>query len=149
MEAPALTEPRIVGLLQDQIFRDGHIPDQALQIPVFRHVADAIFDEAVGVEHRHAAALDMDLAALRCDNAGDELRQLRLAVAVDAGDADDLAAVNLEGQIVQAAVLAFLIEVDMIQLCDDLAAVRFDLFILRDRQLLADHHAGKLLPVRF
>ena len=71
-----------------------------------RDVADAVLDEAVRVEDGDAVTPELDRAALRGDDAGDELGQLGLAVAVDTRDADDLSGVDAERQIGEAAVLA-------------------------------------------
>ena len=125
-----VAEARIVGVLEDKIFRDRHIADQALQVAVLGDVADAVLDEAVRVEDGDAVTLEPDRAALRGDDAGDELGQLGLAVAVDTRDADDLSGVDAERQIGEAAVLALLVIVHMVELRDDLMAGGVDLFIV-------------------
>ena len=89
-----------------------------------------MLDEAVRVEDGDAVTLELDRAALRGDDAGDELGQLGLAVAVDTRDADDLSGVDAERQIGEAAVLALLVIVHMVELRDDLMAGGVDLFIV-------------------
>ena len=55
-----VAEARIVGVLEDKIFRDRHIADQALQVAVLGDVADAVLDEAVRVEDGDAVTLELD-----------------------------------------------------------------------------------------
>ena len=86
-----VAEARIVGVLEDKIFRDRHIADQALQVAVLGDVADASARMKPFGSKTATRTLELDRAALRGDDAGDQLGQLGLAVAVDTRDADDLA----------------------------------------------------------
>ena len=71
---------------------------------VLRHVADA--DEPLRVRivlgERQRLAVDQDFAAAQGTDAGERLEQLRLAVAGDARDAEDLAFAQNEGDAVDA-----------------------------------------------
>ena len=88
--------------------------------------------------------MEDDLAAGRVADAGENFEQLRLAVAGDAGDADDLAGADLEGNVGEAAHA----------LCVDIAQVLHlqqrrarHGRLLRDPQqhAAADHQLGKFL----
>ena len=146
-QAVPLAELRLIRCLQHQILRNGHVADQSLRVSVLRDVGHVIGDKGIGVKDRHLLVLQIDTAALRRDHAGDQLRQLRLAVAVHTGDAHDLAPVDLQGHIVDAAVLVLLVIVHMGQLRHHLCAGGVLLLVLGLAQLLADHHVGQLLPV--
>ena len=57
-------------------------------------MAHAVLNKAVRVKDRDALSLEMDLARVRRENAGNELSKLRLTVSVHARHADDLTRVN-------------------------------------------------------
>ena len=92
-------------------------------------MAHAVLNKAVRVKDRDTLSLEMDLACVRRENAGNELGQLRLAVSVHTRHTDNLTRMDFQGQIAQTAVLAFLVEIHMIELGHDLRAARVDLFI--------------------
>ena len=125
-----LAELGRIGLLEHQILRNGHIAHQALRVAVLRNVGNAVCNERMGVEDRYAPILQVYLASLRRDNAGDQLRQLGLTIAVHAGDSYDLTAADLQGHIVDTAVLMFLVIVHMVQRRHDLSAGGIHLLVL-------------------
>ena len=82
---------------------------------------------------------------LRGDDAGDELGQLALAVAVHPGDAHDLAAGDGEGYVVEAAVLGGLVEIHNSEIARA-PARPIPLLVVGGSQLPADHQIGQLRP---
>ena len=110
-------------------------------------MGDAVLDKAVGVEDGQPRTGQLQRAAVRRDNAGDDLGQLGLAVAVHTGDAHDLAPVYHQRHIVQAVVLGLLMVVDVGQRHRHLSVGTVLFLILIGDQLAADHHAGQLLAV--
>ena len=79
-------------------------------------------------------------------DAGQHLQQLGLAVAGDAGDADDLAGAQLEADIVEQPHAALVEQAEMLGLEQHLAALRRRLVEL-EPHLAADHQLGQLLGV--
>src|SRR5690606_10279657 len=96
-------EALAVGVL-GLVAEDGILPgleggDQAHALAVLRYVADIGLAGALGTgvaAKGNRRALDPDLPEQRGAHAADRLQQLRLAVAGDAGDADDLAGAHGE-----------------------------------------------------
>ena len=81
------------------VLADGHRPDQALQAAVLGHVGDA---EVAGLARRgdgDRAAVELDRAGGRRGDAEDRQRELGAAGADEAGEAEDLAAAELEGDV--------------------------------------------------
>ena len=73
------------------------------------------------------------------EEAGDRLDQLRLSVAVDAGDADDLAGAHLERDAAHLLEPALVLDVDVLELEHDLARARRRL-VDAEEDVTADHH---------
>ena len=68
---------------------------------VLRHMGEAEFAQRrAGSTLSIGLAVEQDLARSRLADAGDRFQQFRLAVAGDAGDADDLAGADVEGDVV-------------------------------------------------
>ena len=62
-------------------------------------------DKIVGVIDRYFAVSQVEVSLLRGDHPGQHLGQLRLSVAVHAGDSDDLTAADGQGDIIEPVVL--------------------------------------------
>ena len=145
MQAVQRGKLRLVGLLEHKIVRDRHVADQALQIPVLRDERHVVLDRGPRAEDRDLLSLALELAALRREHARQQLRELRLPVAVHTGNADDLAPADAEADVIEARVLGLLMIIDVLQ-GDDRSGLHVLLFVLRLLQLAADHHVGQLLP---
>jgi hypothetical protein len=74
-----------------------------LLVAVLRDVGDAGVADLGDGATREVVALERDASARRRPQPDDRLRELALTVPLDAGDAEDLARADLEGQPVQLA----------------------------------------------
>ena len=112
---------------------------------VLRDVADA--DDALGMRvvlsRRQRLAVDQDFAAAQGPDPGERFEQLRLAVAGDAGDAEDLAFPQGEGDAVDPHDAAVVAHDEIARFERDLARMRLALVDLEDH-LAADHGVGEL-----
>ena len=105
LEEARLDELRLEVPLEHHIVLQGVVQHQAVLMPVLGDVADArggaLADTGVG----NVMPLEDNLSRSQGLNAGKAVDQLALAVAVDAGDADDLARTALEGDVLDGVVL--------------------------------------------
>ena len=73
-------------------------------VAILRHMREAAVAQLAGIGDRRSTSIgspsSMTAPDIGAADAGDRLEQLRLAVAGDAGDADDLAGAHLEGDVV-------------------------------------------------
>ena len=92
------------------------------------------------------APVERDAAALRRAHAAQRLDELALAVALDAGDADDLAGPHLEVEAVDGGVAAVVVDLQPLDLQHDVAGVGVTLLHLQD-DAAPDHHVGQAGPV--
>ena len=92
---------------------------------------------------RQRLAVDEDLAAAERADAGERLEELRLAVARDAGDAEDFAFPQDEGDVVDANDAAVVAHHEVARLERDPARMRGALVDLQD-DLAPDHRVGEL-----
>ena len=86
--------PRQLGrvvLAQGEVLRQREVEDEAAALAVLGDVRDAVADHAARAGVGHVVAADDDRARIDRPQAGDRLDELALAVAVDAGQGDDLA----------------------------------------------------------
>ena len=98
--APGERRPADPG--QRHAFRQRQRADHADRHAVLRHAADAArLDEARG-QAGHHLAVEFDGAAGRGKHAGDHVGERPLAVAGDAGDADDLAGAKRQRHVLEA-----------------------------------------------
>ena len=87
-------------LAQGEVLGEREVEDEAAPVAVLGDVADAGAQRALDAAARDLGPVDRDRAALGLAQAGDRLDQLGLAVAVDAGHADDLAGAHLQREAV-------------------------------------------------
>ena len=91
-----IAEDRVLVLLEGQ-----HQPDM---VAVLRHMGEAAVAQLAGIgDADHVDRLAVEhrrVPDTRAADAGDRLDQFRLAVAGDAGNADDLAGAHVEGDVV-------------------------------------------------
>ena len=116
--------------------------DQAHAQPVFRHVGAAL-DAGLG-RVDDGQALDGDGAGGRVADAGHRLQQLRLAIAGDTGDADDLACAHREADAFHPRHAQIVGDVQVVHLEDRLAGPGRRL-VDAQQHLAADHQLGQLL----
>ena len=150
-DVPAAQEARLVGELRLKVALEHHV--------VLERIVEhkAVLVTVLGdVAHAHHAALADgrmgDVLTAELDGAGNERLQagqtvdeLRLAVAVDAGKADDLAAADLERNVLDGIVLVELGgHGHALDLEDDLARLG-GLFVHMEADIAADHHRRQLL----
>ena len=85
-------------VLENQIVFNGEIQHETMLLTVGGNAGDTVFKTVAGrlVEHIHT--VDQNLAGGALSEPGDDFDQLGLAVAVNAGNADDLASTDLQIQ---------------------------------------------------
>ena len=84
--------PTLVPMLaEDQVLRDGEIGDQAVPEPVARHIAHAPLRYFQNAALRKLITAQQDAATVRPRQTGDRFEQFVLAIAGDAGDAENFA----------------------------------------------------------
>ena len=109
-EEPApLRRRRLRVVVQRDVLGDRELEHEAAPLTVLRDVPDARIEHLARTRVAQLAPRDLDRAALGPHQAGDRVDQLRLAVAVDAGEPDDLARPDLErdpAHLLDAAVVA-------------------------------------------
>ena len=84
---------------QRDVGGDRQEEHQALDAPLARDVADAEVDRLGGRRQPHLAAADDEAAAVMRRKAGERARQLLAPGADDAGNAQNLAGVQLEADV--------------------------------------------------
>jgi len=82
--------------VQDEVLGERELEHEAAAVPVLRDVADTVVEEGVRALAGELFSRDDDAAGFRLLEAGDRIDQLRLAVAVDARERDDLTGVHVE-----------------------------------------------------
>src|SRR5262249_13085625 len=131
-------------VVEGDVLGDRELEYEAAPLAILGDVADA------GVEQLARAAVGVDLAADGdlpggcAEEAGERVDQLRLPVAVDAGDADDLAGANLERDAPHLLEAALVEDVEVFDLEQWLGRLRGGLVDAQEH-LAADHHPGEAL----
>ena len=87
--------------VQENIFGDAHLDHAADCVAVLRHHADAGGRDLLRGKMRRFQFAEKNAAARRRRHAREDGRQFALAVALDAGDDDDLARPDRQGELVQ------------------------------------------------
>ncbi|CAM5390354.1 hypothetical protein SVIOM74S_03437 [Streptomyces violarus] len=94
-------EGRSLVAVDDEVVGDGRVEGGAVVQPVLRYVADAGPAVSCHVETGRVGAVDVDRARRRAAQSGEDLGEFALAVALDAGHADDLPGGYVEVETVQ------------------------------------------------
>ena len=147
LEPLAVTKRELIGggLLEHEVLGDGHVSHEAHLVAVLGDVTQAGVDEGLGREDRNLRPLGTDdLAGIRPYEAGHDLSQRRLAVAVDARNAEDLALVDGERDVLQATMLNLGMIRDSLEDELVLGGTR-DLLVGVFHELLANHEVCQLL----
>ena len=135
---------RLVEALEHHVLLECEVEHEAVLVAVFgnvAHVLAAVADRGM----RDILAAEGDRAGGRLVKACQAVDKLRLTIAVDTGDADDLARADGEGNVVHGVALLHVgVDAEVVDLQN--LARRLGL-VLRDLELhgAADHHVGKLL----
>ena len=135
---------RLVEALEHHVLLECEVEHEAVLVAVFgnvAHVLAAVADRGM----RDILAAEGDRAGGRLIKACQAVDKLRLTIAVDTGDADDLSRADGEGNVVHGVALLHVgVDAEVVDLQD--LSRRLGL-VLRDLELhgAADHHVGKLL----
>ncbi len=144
-EEPApLRVGRLVVVVQRDVLGERELEDEAAALAVLGNVAQPRVEHLARRRVVELAAADAHDAARRAGQAGERFDQLGLAVAVDAGDADDLAGANLErhaAHFLDAAVVGHPQVLDLQQNVADLRRRLFD----AQEDVAPDHGPGERL----
>lgn len=97
----AAGEGRAVVAVHDEVVGDRRVEGGAVVQPVLRYVADAGPTMARHVEAGRVGAVDADRARGGAAQPGEDFGEFALAVALDAGHADDLPGGDVEIEVVQ------------------------------------------------
>ena len=144
-EEPA--EPRVrraAVVVQRDVLGDRELEHEAAPLPVLRNVAEARVVVAERVDVREVVAFEAHGARRDRPQAAERVDQLGLAVAVDAGDADDLAGPHLERDVAHLLDPAVVERVQALDLEERLAGRR-RLLVDAQQHLAPDHQPRQAL----
>ena len=82
--------------MEDEILGEGELEHEPAPLAILRDVPQARFEMVVSVRVREIVTFDHDTPRARAAQPRQGIDQLRLAVAVHAGDADDLPGPDME-----------------------------------------------------
>ena len=139
---PHLATRRLRVVVERDVLRDRELEHEAATLPVLGDVTDAHVEHVSRVRVVHGAAVDRDGAALGLAQPGDRLDQLRLAVPVDAGDADDLTRPDVEADTAHLLDAAIVAHVQVSDREDDVAGGRRRL-LDAEQHFASDHRLGE------
>ena len=109
---------------QDRIFIDGKGQDQTVLVTVRGDRRQPPVDAVFGIFVLDLLSAEKDLAPGALPEVIDRVHQLRLSVAVDAGDPDDLSGPDLEIKVLYRVDLLFIFDIESLNVEDDLTGVR-------------------------
>ena len=148
VDKSARLEVRLSVTLKHQILLQCIVQNQAVLMTVFRNMTHTKPGTLADTRVRNIRALKRNLTCRDAIQASQGMNKLRLAVALDARKANNLATANLEGNVLYSIVLVDLGgNSDALDIQDDLCGFRvrlFDLHLYRT----ANHHGRKLLNCR-
>ncbi len=133
-------EGRAAAVAQHQVLRDRQRAHQRRRSAIGRHIGEPRAHARLDRGQSDVASLQSDRAGAGSAQARERLREFDLAVSVDAGDAEDLAAAHLERQRAEALPL---------QALDDEprgGALPRRSSGMRRRRVAPDHHFRQLRP---
>src|SRR5690606_27893755 len=136
-----------VGLLgdvaEDAVLPEGGLQEQAVAVAVLGDVADALLAAPAGAPGGDLLVGEPDDAGVGGPQADQRVDEFGLAVALHAGDAQDLTLVDGEGDVVEQGLAARGGQAERVDGDDGTVGDR-RLALLRAGQLAADHHLGEL-----
>ena len=144
-------EARLVGELrleipfQHQVVLQGIIQHQAVLVPVLGDVGHTQHVPLADGHFRDVLATHSDLAGDQRLQAGEAVDKLRLTVAVDAGDADDLAPAHLQAHVLHGIVFMYLAGHGHVLHVQHHLAGLAGLLLHVEAAVAAHHHGGQLL----
>ena len=107
-EAALAGELRLKVALKDHVVFKRVVEHKAVLVPVLRNVAHAQKRALADGKMRDIVAAELDVSGLHRLKSGDAVDELGLAVAVNTGDADDLARVHVERHTLDGVVVVHL-----------------------------------------
>ncbi len=137
-------EPRVrlsVEVVERDVLGEREVQDEPAAVAVLGNMADSEVDDLSGACTRHVARRDDDSARRSLAEPGKDLDELGLPVAVDAGDADDLAGPDRERDAAHPLQVAVVQRVEVIDFEQRLSGCRRAL--LDTEQHLAPHHHSR------
>ena len=137
----------IALVAEDQVAGHRVVQDQARAAPVLGDVGDARGADGGGVERGDVTVAEPDPACGRPAGAGQHLHQLALPVALDAGDAEDLARSELERDALQRRYALVRARGQVVDRHHHRTRSR-RLLVDAQQHLAPDHQRGDLLLVR-
>ena len=137
-------ELRLPVALQDHIVSQRIVQHQTVLMAILGNMAHAGLGALTDGCIRDVPALQPDRAAGRLFESRDAVDQLALAVAVNTGDADDLARADIEADAAHGVILVYLAgHYEVFHLKNRLARLA-GLFLNGELHIAADHHLGQL-----
>ena len=147
-EAGLVGKLRLKIPLEYQVVLQRVVQHQAMLVPVLRNMAHTQKRTLPDGSLCNILSAELHGAAHHRLQAGNAVHQLRLAVAVDAGNADDLAGANLEGHVPNGVVLMHLGSHGQAPDIQNHIAGLGLLLLHHKLHIPAHHHAGELCLVR-
>ena len=141
-EPAPLRVRRLRVVVQRDVLGDRELEHEPAPLAVLRDVPDARVEHLARARVAQLTAGDLIAPALGLHQAGDRVDQLRLAVAVDAGDADDLAGSDLERDAAHLLDAALVADVEILDGEQHVSRLRRRLLDAQEH-LAADHRAGE------
>ncbi len=141
-----MAEGRLPVAVEDEIVGNGELGDEPGAHAVLGDVGDARLVDLARIAAELLAA-DPDRPGIHVAHPGDRLDELALAVALDAGDGEDLARVDGEAEVIDRRVAALVADGQVRDLEHGLAG-RGHVAVHDELHRAADHHGGELFFVR-
>src|SRR3990170_6953472 len=138
---------RLADVGEDEVLGQGEVEHETVALAILRDVPEPGVQRSARARVRHVLPGDDDAAPRRMADAGNRVDELRLAVAVDPGDADDLAAAHLERDAPDGLEPAVVEDAQALHLEQDLPRARRALLHLQEH-LATDHEAREALLAR-
>ena len=138
----ALGERRLVEALEDEVAGHRVGADEAVLLAVLGDVGDAETVDRARVVVGDVATVQRDRPALGRAHPAERLDELALAVALDAGDADDLTGAHLQVEAGDGPVLAVVVDLEAGDVEHDVAGVGLALVDLQ-HDAAPDHQVGQ------
>src|SRR5438046_5481051 len=141
IEPPPARERRLVVVVQRDVLRERELEHEPAPLAVLGYVPEPLLEADVRIRARQLLPADQYSTARRLAEARERVDELRLSVAVDARDADDLARVHLERDVAHRLELAVVEDSKVVDLEERLTWVRGRL-VDAEQHLAPDHRTG-------
>ena len=128
--------------MEREVLGEAEVEDEPAPLAVLGDVTEPLVDVVARVAPREVLAAHDHTAGLDLAQPGERVDQLRLAVAVDAGDADDLPGAHLEGDVAHGREPPLVEDGEVLDREDRRAGAR-RLLLDPEQDLAADHYPGQ------